>query len=107
MHITLEKTFYARKPDSTVDELHMAVFQPVAQEVDYGAKISLVRNQEDTVFEQTMYGVDPWQATMLGIVTLRLRVSLFLKKSYTSLHYTRECVDEGREITFDVLFPQV
>ncbi|QED28754.1 hypothetical protein FRD01_16220 [Microvenator marinus] len=107
MHIALEKTFYARKPDSTVDELHMTVFEPVAQDVDFGAKISLVRNQVETVFEQTMYGVDPWQATMLGIVTLRLRVSLFLKKSYTSLHYTRECVEEGREITFDVLFPQV
>ena len=101
-----ETNFYARKSDSTVDELHLVVFEPMDEENKCAIRVSVTRNQSDVLVDESVYGADRWQAIMIGIGFLRLRVSLILKKSYVTLYSTRECVDEGREITLQLIFPQ-
>lgn len=106
MRTLTETTIYAQTPDGTVDELHLVVFDPINEENKCAIRVSVTRNQSDVLVDESVYGADRWQAIMIGIGFLRLRVSLILKKSYVTLYSTRECVDEGREITLQLIFPQ-
>lgn len=103
----VKQTLYACEPTSDkVTKLTLLLGYPeLVREAE--ARVALcIRMDEGGGAEVYAFGADKWQAHMMGISMLKLRLKYMYRNNCPSFHYSREDAEQQADgVSLDDLFP--